>query len=358
VDDRLRGAFLIEVANLLTASVPAILEEFEQTLRSVGSQLLDDEFTRAQVLAHCRELVEKTAQEIHGQLEPEIHYSLAYEIGATRAITGLHPNESLRASDALFRAVVMCFSRRASGERASEQITTVALTLHNVMARALRIAAESYVGVLLSRVHLAQVEERRRISRELHDHIGNGIGVAQRDLELFDIYRQSDPERALRRIASARRNLVETMEAVRLTIHELRLSEPMEGLEKSIKLFLETSADPGLNRHVEVNGDETWASPQALEEVFLIIREALRNTIAHAGAQRVRIRVDITPDELHALVVDDGQGFDTAAGSRGGAGLLSMRERAALLGGAFMLSSAPGRGTRIDLRVPLRGSTP
>jgi signal transduction histidine kinase len=356
VDDRLRGTFLVEVANLLTASLPAILDEFAETLRSAGSHLLDDESTRAQVLAHGRELVEKTAQEIRGNVDPEIHYSLAYEIGATRAATGLHPNESLRASDALFGAVVTCFSRYASGERASEQVTIVALTLHNVMARALRTAAESYVGVLLSRVHLAQVEERRRISRELHDHIGNGIGVAQRDLELFDIYRQSEPERALRRVASARRGLVETMEAVRLTIHDLRLSEPMEGLEKSIKLFLESSADPGLNRHVEVNGDETWASPQVLEEVFLIVREALRNTIAHAGAQRVRVRVDITPDELHALVADDGQGFYTGAGGGGGTGLLSMRERAALIGGSFLLSSVPGRGTRIDLRAPLRGS--
>jgi signal transduction histidine kinase len=316
--------------------------------------LLKDELSRAQVLAHAREIAEKTAQEISGQ-EPAVHDMLARDIGATRAATGIHPNESLRASDLLFGAVVRSLAARLTGPDAARQITTTALTLHEVLARALRAAADSYVSVLLNRVHQAQVEERRRISRELHDHIGNGVAIAQRDLELFEIHREADPERAFTRVQHARRGLTETMEAVRQAISDLRLVEPLESLEKALKLFLESSADPDLIRHVEVNGDETWAPPGTIEETFLIVREALRNTIAHADARQILVRIDISPDELRASVVDDGHGFDPAVGRRGGTGLLSMRERAALLSGTLMLNSVPGQGTHVELRVPLTG---
>lgn len=312
---------------------------------------MKDELARTQVLAHAREIVEKTAQEIGGR-QPQMHHTLPREIGVSRAMSGVHPSESLRAADLLFGVVV---SWVTSSGAATREVTTTALTLHDVLARNLRVAADSYIGVLLNRVHQAQVEERRRISRELHDQIGHGIGVAQRDLELFEIYRETQPDRAMARVQAARRVLTDSLEAVRRAISDLRLVEPMESLEKALRLFLEDSADPEMVRHVEVNGDEAWAPTETIEEVFLITREALRNIIAHAGASQVLVRIDISPAELRASVADNGRGFDTRTCS--GTGLLSMRERAGLLGGAFNLRSAPGRGTLVELRVPLGGAT-
>ena len=352
--DEHQETFQTTLAELIRESVPAIQVEFEAALLSVDSPLLKDELSRTQVMAHAREIVEKTAQEIGGPAGGA-RYSLARDIGATRAVSGVHPNESLRAADLLFGAAVRSMASRFTGPDAARQVTVSSVTLHEVLARALRTAADSYVSVLLNRVHQAQVEERRRISRELHDHIGHGVAIAQRDLELFEIHRESDPERAFNRILNARRGLTDTMEAVRQAISDLRLVEPLESLEKALKLFLEASADPELVRHVEVNGDETWAPPETVEEIFLIIRESLRNTLAHADARQVLVRIDISPDELRATVVDDGRGFDPAVGRRGGTGLLSMRERAALLGGTLGLTSMPGRGTHVDLRVPLTG---
>ena len=351
----MQETFRTTLANLIIEAMPAILVEFEAALRSVDSPLLEDELSRTQVLAHVREIVEKTAQEIVGQEDSGIHHRLARDIGATRAATGVHPNESLRAADLLFGAAIRALSTRIDGARGAEQLGLVAVTLHKVLARRLRTAADSYVSVLLNRVHQAQVEERRRISRELHDHIGHGIAVAQRNLELFDIFLQDDPDRARARVQTARQGLTDTMDAVRQAISDLRLVEPLESLEKALKLFLESSADPELERYVEVNGDEAWAPTGTIEETFLILRESLRNTIAHAGAHRVLVRIDISPDELRASVVDDGRGFDPAVGRHGGTGLLSMRERAALLNGSLMLTSTPGRGTHVELFVPLTG---
>jgi signal transduction histidine kinase len=351
----MQETFRTNLADQIGASLPEILIEFEAALRSVDSPLLNDELSRTQVLAHASEIVEKTAQAISVADRGAVPYGLAREIGATRAVAGVHPNESLRASDLLFRTVVQHLSARLTGERTAEQIALVAVTVHEVLARALRTAADSYVSVLLNRVHQAQLEERRRISRELHDQIGSGVAVAQRDLELYEIYRLDDPDRARARVHTARRGLIETMESVRQAISDLRLAEPLESLEKALRLFLESTAFPDLVRHVEVNGDEAWAPTATIEEVFLIVREALRNTLTHADAHEVFVRVDISPDELRASVVDDGRGFDPAAGSGGGTGLLSMRERAALLGGSLTLTSVVGRGTHIELLVPLTG---
>jgi signal transduction histidine kinase len=337
------------LADTIASSVPAILAEFEAAVRAAGGPGGRDEPAVSQAVAHARQILERTTQEILGRAGPEPRHSLAREIGAGRAAADIHPNESMRATDLVFGIVV----RRLAGRLTAAQIARAALVLHDVLARARRVAADAYVGVLLNRVGQAQVDERRRISRELHDHIAYGIGVAQRDLELFEIYRTKEPERALARARSARLRLVESLDAVRRTINELRLVEPMESLEKAITLFLESTMAPGLNWQVEVNGDEAWATTVTLETVFLIIRESLRNTIAHAGARHVCVRVDIAPDALWSSVTDDGKGLEAATGHGGGTGLLCMRERAALLRGTLTLNSAPGRGTRVELRVPL-----
>jgi signal transduction histidine kinase len=356
-DDSLPAPFRTDVSNALTAAAPGILDEFESALRSIDSPLLDEAGSRVQVLTQAGGILAEAAEEIGGEDRLETRHSLAWEIGAARAVAQVHPMESLRSADLLFRCAIRCLSRRLRGERGAEQVALAASALHGVLTRSRLVAADSYVSVLLDRVSQAQTDERRRISRDLHDRIGHGIGVAQRDLELFEIYRQTDPDRAMARVVAARRGLVATLDAVRLTISELRRIEPIESLEKALKLFLDSSAGPDLAPLVEVDGDETRVGTETVEEVYLILRESLRNTIAHARARHVRVRVDIGPDELRASTVDDGRGFDPAARRIDGTGLISMRERTALLGGSLTLDSAPGLGTRVEIRVPLDDGT-
>jgi signal transduction histidine kinase len=271
----------------------------------------------------------------------------------TRATSRVYPGESLRASNALFGAIIRTAVDRSPERFSPNQIVLVALALQRVLTDVLREAGDSYADVLLNHVHQAHLEERRRISRELHDRIANGIGVAQRNLELYEQYRESDPPRAAVRMQRARAGLDETIESVREIITDLRLVEPLEGLEKGLRKFLEAQSPGEMIAHIEVNGDVQWASPDTTEEVFLILREALRNTINHADARQVLVRITVAPDELRACVIDDGRGFTPATQRKGGMGLLSMRERAALLGGHLRFTSHVGAGTRLDLSVPL-----
>ncbi len=200
--------------------------------------------------------------------------------------------------------------------------------------------------------HQARVEERRRIARELHDRVGESLCFALRQLELSEI---SDAERgtgSLPRTAMARESLVEAMDRLRAVLSDLR-EDPVMSLEKALTDYIESRLGDADVR-LRVSGDETYASPRVIDEAYLIIREAIRNALAHGAPELVLIGIDLAPHELHASVDDDGCGFVPADHRDSGtAGLTSMRERAVLIGGRLTVSSRPGRGTRVELLVPL-----
>jgi signal transduction histidine kinase len=396
LDRNQQGTARMAAAKLMATSTTDLLDEFERVLRSEGGQLFAAESVQERLRAQAREILGELAQELTAAastdqrdqpVAPRDQRRRAVEPDAVPAAGELDPKEPVYAANLLFQTVIRHVIASVGDDPAVRQVGLIALALHEVLARAGRVATDSYVGSLLNQVEQARIEERRRISRELHDHIGHGIGVAQRDLELFEIYRLTDPDRALTRARTARRRLLETMETVRLAIGVLRLMEPTENLENGVNgsqvngsqvngsqvngaqvngsqvngsqvngaRVNGSAVAPEPARTVEINGDEAWTPAGTIEDTFVIIREALRNAIAHADAARVLVRADITPDELRASVVDNGRGFDPATGRPGGNGLLSMRERAMLLGGSLTFDSLPGRGTRIELRVPLGG---
>jgi signal transduction histidine kinase len=99
--------------------------------------------------------------------------------------------------------------------------------------------------------------------------------------------------------------------------------------------------------------------PEALgSSVFRILQESLTNIARYAGATHVTIRLEQTPSLLTLDVSDDGVGFDPARlETRGSLGLLGMRERALACGGTFAISSEPGHGTTVSLRVPRAAAT-
>jgi signal transduction histidine kinase len=130
-----------------------------------------------------------------------------------------------------------------------------------------------------------------------------------------------------------------------------------------------TSLEMALTRHLDsmvadadvrlrISGEEKWATPAVIDQVFLVLREALRNALTHAAPRLVKVAVDVSPEALRASVHDDGRGFvprDAERRHPATAGLASMRERTALIGGMLTISSAPARGTYVDLYVPLSG---
>ncbi|MDP8950896.1 MAG: PAS domain S-box protein [Actinomycetota bacterium] len=200
----------------------------------------------------------------------------------------------------------------------------------------------------------AALEERQRLARELHDSVSQALyGIAlgaktPRTLLERDPRQAADPLDYVLSLAEA--GLAE----MRALIFELR----PESLEKEgLVAALEKQAAALRARHeIEVESvlcDEPGASSEAKETVYRIAQEALHNIVKHARASNVEIAMNCDPERIILQVSDDGVGFDAGEDFPGHLGLRSMRERASHLGGTLEVETEPGRGTRIQARIPI-----
>ena len=207
---------------------------------------------------------------------------------------------------------------------------------------------------------LAVVEDRERISRDLHDGIIQGIYAVALSLEDVPELMTDDRAEALGRIDRA-------IDALNLTIRHIRNfilglgSEFVGGAD--LEAGLSTLAqDFRLNTAIDVVVDIESAgmSGQALSiddrvQLLQMVREGLSNAARHAHASVATVRLEANDAEVSVTVTDDGVGFDVAAvpGS-GHLGLANLRDRAARMGGSAIVESRPGAGTRIIIRLPRR----
>lgn len=333
-----------------------ILAVYEERLASAGNPLLRDPETRREYLERGARTLTAVVDSLRlgsDLSEPEDVLGVEeWEVGQFRAAAGIHPSESLRASAVLFDVLVPglvdCLDAEESSVAAAIQI---AKTVSHVLSAQLLVAVTSYLGFVLNKIHEANAEERRRISRELHDQLGSEVAVIQQQLDLHDTVRGKDEDWALRCVTRAKVAADETVLLVRSVIARLRAREPRDGLEKALRGYFDAAGVD--DAALYVNGYEGWGSAEIMSHVFLIVREAMRNALGHSMPSRVAVIIDIAPHELRASVIDDGCGFDTTA-VPGGVGLASMRERAQLLSGMLNVNSRRGRGTRVQLSVPLQ----
>ncbi|MEV4170466.1 histidine kinase [Nonomuraea sp. NPDC049709] len=344
------------LADFLDAERSALLAAYVAGLESMSSPLIGDPESRPQLLAHADLTITDVMRSLrlgHPTID-EGYKLLAWDIGKTRAESRLHPRASLQAAtclaDVTMNAAADYLSEHACGR---ELLVLVMRAVTESVIMRVHEASLAYSSQLLHDINAAHVDERRRIARELHDRVGSGLGVAHHQLELAEVYR-TNPANAMNRVTLAHEAVQNAMLSTRSIVSDLRMDEQVHNLEKELTTLLETIAPDGVIMRLRVNGDEAWASRQVLAETFLIIREAVRNALAHGTPSMVLISVNIAPSQLHAMVEDDGGGFDLARARRSsGMGLTSMRERAELIGGRLMLTPVVNRGTYMELVVPL-----
>ncbi|HLW01377.1 MAG TPA: GAF domain-containing sensor histidine kinase [Ktedonobacterales bacterium] len=207
------------------------------------------------------------------------------------------------------------------------------------------------------RLLLAREEERRRLARELHDSVSQalygislGAHTARKALER-DPAQVAEPLDYVLSLAEA--GLAE----MRALIFELR-PESLE--QEGLVAALTKQAAARRARHQIVVSTELCNEPDlalhAKQELYRIAQEALHNTVKHARAREVTLRLAQTAEGVTLVVHDDGAGFDTTASFPGHLGLHSMRERVASLGGSLQIESAPGQGTTVRAHLPAQSA--
>lgn len=314
---------------------------------------MTDESTSWLVAAHAAEALDDLVGALRSGLvaSPDDPRPLTRLIGESRALGGMHPVESIRAAADLFDIVARAGAECPDAD--ADAAAFAAQALNTSMSLRIGEAVASYYGFLLDRLHHAQTDERRRLARELHDRVGGEVSIAARQLELYGAGHEGDPEAADSRVTTALRELASAMVNIRQLTADLRRNKPIESIEKSLRSFLDSAGSDAVETELVVNGDEAWLAPQSRDEIFLAIREALRNALQHARPHRILVRIAIAPHELRASVEDDGVGFDPdQLTPPRGQGIRSIIERMALLGGTARLSSLAGRGTKIEIHVP------
>lgn len=206
-----------------------------------------------------------------------------------------------------------------------------------------------------------QEHERRHIARELHDEIGQCLSAIR--VQFAKLQRRTDQPEALALINSAASLTESTLGRVRslaLLLHPPQLATL--GLVAALRWHLEEQKRLyGLQIHFNSGPVQEPVQPDIAIAVYRIVQEALSNALRHGGAGQVSVALGTAGDALTMSVTDDGVGFnpdslDNRPQARLTLGLLSMTERARLLGGELTIDSAPGKGTRIAARLPLRAA--
>jgi PAS domain S-box-containing protein len=200
-----------------------------------------------------------------------------------------------------------------------------------------------------------QEEERKRIARDLHDHLGQDLAAIKISLEMSKTA-LPDGERAMRK------EIDETVEMVDKAIGDVRsLSASLRpasldglGLVPCLRHELAYLASRGgLKIDLDTRRFAGRLPPEKEIIVYRIVQEAMTNILKHAQARKVRVALSRRGGLVRLAVSDDGRGFNSEKEKNAiGLGLLGMRERVAVAGGDFALASRPGRGTRIVVTLP------
>lgn len=211
---------------------------------------------------------------------------------------------------------------------------------------------------LLALTLSAHEDERRRIARDLHDSLGQALTSLMIGLRTIEESTTEQPVKSqayeLRRIGS------EMHDEVRRLARGLRPAVLDDlGLVTALERYVQDLAAQHISAKFECDCTGSALLNEHLQiAIYRIVQEATTNSVRHGKAKSIRVQLHCSEDQLHLDIADDGAGFDTAVAlnseqTKSPFGLLSIHERASLLGGEAFVSSALGLGTKIRVQIPL-----
>lgn len=332
----------------------------------IGISLMDAEYRMVRVSDALADLLGYSPDELHGKSFSEFTHPEDVELDRAligQLFAGTIPRYTIekryltKDGRTIWGQLTATVVRDARGVITLRIATVEDITARKVTEHKLRRTAER-LRALSRRIVELQETERRYISRELHDEVGQTLTGLKLLLDL-----------ASHQIAGAGDRLQEAMSIVEHLIGQIRaltldLRPPMLddlGLGAALAWHIDRfSGQTGLQVRLQHQGIEQPLTAPLATAAYRIVQEALTNVARHARARSVDIRVSVDCGVLSIQIVDDGAGFDVATILAGGAssGLAGMRERAEFLDGSFRVDSSAGSGTRVSASIPVTPSPP
>jgi signal transduction histidine kinase len=220
--------------------------------------------------------------------------------------------------------------------------------------------SEKRMRALAAKLQFAIEDERRRMAREIHDELGQQLTALKLDQSwILRRFETRDREGVGELLADMDRLLDTSVSTVRRLATNLRPGVLDElGLVAALEWQArDVEARSKIRFDVALPEEEIDAPDEQATAIFRMFQEILTNVVRHAGAQKVCVHVAVSAGWIVLEVSDDGRGITPSEAASGTSlGLLGMRERAALLGGRVEIDGAPGRGTTVQVHVPVHGA--
>jgi len=212
----------------------------------------------------------------------------------------------------------------------------------------------------LQEITKAQEEERKRIARELHDDTAQDLYALNREIDNYLRENADLPKESVTFVKGIGDDIKKVLQGVRRFDRDLRppILDDL-GLMSTLRWMVgEFKEQRGIEASIEVSGDERRLSAETELTIFRIVQEALRNVEKHAQASEVKVKVEFSEGTLKVSISDNGKGFDLSGSlaelpRSGKLGLAGMEERTRLLGGELRMRSEKGRGTVVEIEIPV-----
>ncbi|WP_027409273.1 sensor histidine kinase [Anoxybacteroides tepidamans] len=203
----------------------------------------------------------------------------------------------------------------------------------------------------------AQEEERRRLSREIHDGPAQMLAHVMMRSDLIErIIRERSVDEAIQEVQDFKKMVRSALYEVRRIIYDLR---PMAlddlGLIPTLRKYLQNIEE--YNNKMQISfvhiGEEKRLPSRFEVAIFRLVQESVQNALKHAEASEIQVKMEITKQYLFLMIKDNGKGFDTTQKKENAFGLIGMKERVELLEGTMNIRSQMGVGTTIFIQIPL-----
>lgn len=350
---------IFEISEYAKSEEENIRKDLEVIIQEVQNIIdLNDHYERE--YRKKRKILMDVSRNFHQFSEEDIRdaYEAAYKIQIELRVTGEREQYLKRRRDELSRRLK---NLEVTIDRADRLMSQVGIVLNFLQGDISRLGEELEVAkdrqIFGLKIIEAQEEERRRVSREIHDGPAQSMANVVMRAELADrMISQGNIDDAKKELHNLKKAVRHSLSDVRRIIYDLR---PMAlddlGLVPALRRFVEAYGDQKrFSIEFQTTGTEIRL-PTSLEvAIYRLVQESMNNISKHAQAHKVLIRLEFGGNKTDISIEDDGIGFSEEEVLRGKSfGLLGMRERVRLLQGDLNIDSEPRKGTKIKISIPL-----
>lgn len=370
---RLESIFdnMVNVMDKSKNDIFSISEQSRQTFQEMQTEiaLIKEEISRVidegdnleDLTRHSRRRLADVSKNFMNYSEEEVRkaYETANDLLVRLSINRMEEKQLRARRDDLDRRIAALLETIDKADHLVNQVTTVISYLTSDLKKvgeALETARKKQEFAI--QIIQAQEEERKRLSRDIHDGPAQMLAnVLLRSGLIEKTFTERGTGEALSELHSLKEMVRKALLEVRRIIYDLR---PMAlddlGLIPTLRKYSQTTMEyeKGTTIHFVNNGSERRLEPNFEVSTFRLVQECITNALKHGKSRDVWVKIEWLRDTMNIVVKDNGKGFDVNQSKEKSFGIIGMRERIELLKGEMKIISSVGNGTTVLFRIPLQ----